>query len=175
MFFEELTKLATQTSLIVILLLVIGVVFCFVEAIVPNFGFFGITGILSVIAGVVVHAILSGSVLQVLIIIFILALVFALIVLLFLRSAKYGLLAKLSFVENKTALPLDYAQSDENNLSTLIGKNAKTVTECRPVGKIEVDGTVYDALAKTDFLASNVEVLITEVDGNTIYIEKSFK
>jgi len=174
MFWEEITKLATQTSIIVVILLVLGVIFCFVEAIVPGFGFFGISGIIMVMAGIVVHAVLSGSVLQVLLILIILSLVFTLIVLVFLRSAKYGLLAKLSFVENKTALPLDYDQKDENDLTHLIGKAGKTITECRPIGKILVDGIPYQAFAKSDFLNNSVEIIITEIEGNSIYIERLY-
>lgn len=175
MFWEEITKLATQTSLIVVVLLVIGVIFCFIEAIIPGFGFFGISGIIMVMSGIIVHAVLSGSALQVLFILIILALVFTLIVLVFLRSAKYGLLAKLSFVENKTALPLDYDQKDGNDLTHLIGKIGKTITECRPVGKILIDGVPYEALAKSDFLSNSVDVIITEIDSNSIYIERLYK
>lgn len=175
MFWEEITKLATQTSLIVIILLVVGVIFCFIEAIIPGFGFFGISGIIMVIAGIVVHAVLSGSVLQVLFILIILSLVFTLIVLVFLRSAKYGLLAKLSFVENKTALPLDYDQKDENDLTHLIGKTGKTITECRPIGKIIIDGMLYDAFAKSDFIKNNEDIIVIEIESNSIYIERLYK
>lgn len=175
MIWEEITKLATQTSLIVVILLVVGVIFCFIEAIVPGFGFFGISGILMVLAGIVFHAVISGSVLQVVFIITILSLVFTLIVLMFLRSAKYGLLAKLSFVENKTALPIDYAQKDENDLTHLIGKTGKTITECRPVGKILIEDVPYEVFAKSDFLGNSVDVIITEIEGSSIYIEKLYK
>lgn len=175
MILEELTKLATQTSLIVVILLVVGVIFCFVESIVPGFGFFGITGILMVISGIVIHAIFTGSAIQVLFILIMLSLIFTLIVLIFIRSAKYGLLAKMSFVESKTALPLNYDQITDDDLRNLVGKKAITKTECRPIGKIEVEGVIHQASTKNDFLKSDVEVVITEVEGNLIYIEKYIK
>ena len=175
MILEELTKLATQTSMIVVILLVLGVIFCFIESIISGFGFFGITGILMVIAGIVIHAVYSGSAIQVIFILVVLSLIFALIILVFIRSAKYGLLAKLSVVENKTALPLNYDQVGSNEIKSLIGKKAKTVTECRPIGKIDVNGIIYEASTKNDYLKSDVEVLITDIEGNLIYIEKYIK
>lgn len=79
MFWEELVKLTTQTSWIVIILLVVGIISCFVEAIVPGFGFFGIFGIICEIGGIVLHAVFSGSIIQVFIIVMILALIFTLL------------------------------------------------------------------------------------------------
>jgi membrane-bound serine protease (ClpP class) len=175
MFLEELIKLATETSTAVIILLVVGVVFCFIEAIVPSFGFWGVTGILSTIAGIVLHAIVSGSALQVLFILLILALIFVLIALIFIRSAKYGLLAKLSLVENKTALPANFESESESNYQHLLGKIGVTVTECRPVGKVDIEGEIYEASSKNVFLSSNVEVFVTEISQNSIYIEMNHK
>lgn len=172
MFLQELINLATNTSLVVILLLVIGVIFCFIEAIVPSFGFWGITGILSTVGGIVVHAIVSASAIQVLIILLVLALIFTLITLLFIRSAKYGLLAKLSFVENKTALPLDYEEKSDFDDLDIVGKTAKTITEFKPVGKIELDDMVLEASSKYSFIEKGQEVLIVKVEGNLIYVEK---
>lgn len=172
MFLDELIKLATETSIAVVLLLVVGIIFCFIEAVVPSFGFWGITGILATIAGIVLHAVVSGSALQVLLILIILTLIFVLIALVFIRSAKYGLLSKLSLVENKTALPVNYESYLQSSYSHLLGKVGKTVTGCRPVGKIEVDGEIYEASSKTVFLPGNVEIFVTEISGNSIYIEK---
>lgn len=172
MFLDELINLATNTSPIVIILLVIGVVFCFIEAIVPSFGIWGIMGIVSTIAGIVVHAVVTSSAIQVLIILVILALIFTLIVLLFIRSAKYGLLAKLSFVENKTALPLDYEKEIDNEALSLVGKTAITLTELRPVGKVELEDKILHVSSKTKFIEKGTEVLIVKVEGKLIYVEK---
>lgn len=172
MFLQELINLATNTSLVVILLLVVGVVFCFIEAIVPGFGFFGITGILSTIGGIVVHAFVSGSALQVLIILLVLALVFTLVTLMFIRSAKYGLLSRLSFVENKTALPLDYEEKSDYDDLNIVGKTAITLTEFKPVGKIELEDKIFEASAKSSFIDRGQQVIIVKVDSNIIYVEK---
>ncbi len=172
MFLEELIGLATNTSPVVILLLVIGVIFCFIEAIVPSFGFWGITGILSTIAGIVIHAIVTSSAIQVLIILVMLVLIFTLITLLFIRSAKYGLLAKLSFVENKTALPLNYEENFANEALNLVGKTAITVTELKPIGRVELEDKILQVSSKTSFIEKGTTVLIVKVEGKLIYVEK---
>ena len=51
----EFIEIFTQMSWVVIALLSVGAVFVVIESFVPGFGFFGITGSLCLIAGVVVR------------------------------------------------------------------------------------------------------------------------
>lgn len=169
MFWEELVKLTTQTSWIVIILLVVGIISCFVEAIVPGFGFFGIFGIICEIGGIVLHAVFSGSIIQVFIIVMILALIFTLLFLIFIRSAKYGLIGKSALVENKTAIPTDYADVSKNENVDLIGKHGILITECKPVGKMRIDDKIFDVLSNEVIEAGN-NVVVTGVENNVIYI-----
>ena len=171
MFWEELVKLTTQTSWIVIILLIVGIISCFVEAIVPGFGFFGIFGILCEIGGIVLHAIFSGSIIQVFIIVVILALVFTLLFLIFIRSAKYGLLGKSALIENKTAIPTDYSEIGKNEHADLIGKQGTLITECKPIGKMKIEDKVFDVLSN-EIIGSGSEVVVTSIENNVIYITK---
>ena len=55
-----------------ITLMVLGIIFCLIEAVIPGFGFFGITGILCEVGAVLVHAFLCNGIehpLQILILI----------------------------------------------------------------------------------------------------------
>lgn len=171
MFWEELVKLATQTSLIVIILLIVGIIFCFVEAIVPGFGFFGIFGLICEVGAIILHAIFSGSIIQVFMIVLILFLIFLLLFLMFIRSAKYGMLGKSALVENKTAIPTDYSDVVNNDLYDLIGKSGRVIAECRPIGKMQIAGKVYEVLA-SEIVENGSEAIVTSVDNNVIHIEK---
>ena len=51
----EFVEIFTQMSWIAALLLIVGAVFMIIEVFVPGFGFFGIVGSLSLIAGIVVR------------------------------------------------------------------------------------------------------------------------
>ena len=92
MFWEEVTKLVTQTSWIVFGLLGLGIVLCLIEAVIPSYGFVGISGLISLVAGIVLHAFLSGSVLQVVIMLAIVLLILILIILVvFLQTYAHDL------------------------------------------------------------------------------------
>lgn len=172
MFWEEVAKLATEISWIVVILLAVGFVLCFIEAIIPNYGVVGITGLLCEIAGIVLHAILSGSILQVFIMVVIVLLVLSILVLLFIRSAKYGFLGKSAIVENKTAIPVDYGDQENNLNASLIGQIGEVVNECRPIGKMKFGEEVYDVLSRGEYLLVGDKAEVVDVVGDNIYVEK---
>lgn len=168
----DFTSLFTQMHWVVILLLCLGIVFCIIEAIVPGFGFFGIMGILCEVAGVVVHAVISGSAFQVFCLALIIVLIVVLIFLLFIRSAKHGLLSKTAIVENDTALPIDYRQKAEDELKALIGKEGLAITECRPVGKIRIDQETYEAQSVGRVIPKGDVVKVVAIEDARIMIDK---
>jgi len=171
-FWTEIGSLFTQMHWAVILLLGLGVVLCIIEAVVTGFGFFGIAGIICEIAGVVTHAVISGSAAQVLFLLILLVLVMVLITLLFVRSAKYGLLSKSAIVENKTAIPTDYKEKEEKKLSGLIGKEGLTLTECRPVGKIRIGDDTYEAQSRTSIIEKGEVIKVVAVEDARLVIDK---
>lgn len=175
MFWSEITKLVTQTSWIVFGLLGLGIVLCLIEAVIPSYGAVGISGLLCLVAGIVVHAILSGSVLQVVIMLAIVILVLILIILLFIRSAKYGILGKSALVENHTALPTNYCDDSNNINISMIGQVGVVVTECRPIGKMQFGDEIVDVLSRDDFLSVGEKAKVVDVVGNNIYVEKLIK
>ena len=156
-----------------ILLMVVGMVLCIIEAIVPGFGIFGISGILCEVGAVVVNATLcNGSPLQVLILILIITLVTLLIFLLFVRSARFGLLGKTSIVENKSSIPSDYGKEDTQKLKELIGKEGILVTECHPVGNVRIGDEVFEVSSKGGIIPKGDVVKVVAVENNIIYVSK---
>ena len=171
-FWTELGNLFVDMHWVVILLLCLGVIFCIIEAIIPGFGFFGITGILCEVAGVVVHAVISGSAVQVFFLILIIVLITLIVFLIFVNSAKHGLLSKSSIVENKTALPKDYREKAEKELKDLIGKEGLTLTECRPVGKIRLGQDTYEAQSVDKVIQKGEVIKVVAIEDARIMIDK---
>ena len=171
-FWTEFCNLFTEMSWIVILLLCLGVILCIIEAVIPGFGFFGIAGILCEIGGIVVHAVVSGSAIQVFCLILIIVLITLLLFLIFVNSAKHGMLAKSAIVETKTSLPKDYREKAENQLKTLIGKEGITLTECRPVGKIKIGQDTYEAQSIGSVIGKGEVIRITAIEDARIMIDK---
>ena len=156
-----------------ITLMAIGIVLCIVEALIPGFGFFGIAGIVCEIGAVVIHATLcQGTALQILILILLMTLVTLLIFLLFVRSAKFGLLAKTSIVENKTSIPHDYGAKEEKKLRELIGKEGILLTECKPIGKMRLNQETYEVSARDVLIEKGEVVKVVDVEDNIIYVSK---
>ena len=168
----EFVNLFTQMHWIVILLLCIGVVCCIIEAIIPGFGFFGVMGILCEIAAIVVHAIFSGSALQVFLLAALVILVVVLLFLLIIHSAKHGFLAKSAIVENRTALPSDFRKKAEEELKHLIGKEGLAITECRPVGKIRIEQETYEAQSVGKVVPKGDVVKVVAIEDARIMIDK---
>lgn len=156
-----------------ITLMVVGMVFCVIEAIVPGFGIFGILGIMCEVAAVVVHATLcSGTPMQILILILLIVLVTLLIFLLFVRSARYGLLGKTPLVENKTAIPTNYGEKETEKLKSLIGKEGITTTECKPLGKMRIGEDIYEVCSKNSLILKGDVVKVVDVEDSIIYVSK---
>ena len=168
---EEIVSLFTQMHWVVTLLLCLGIFLCIIEAVVPGFGIFGITGILCEIAGVVTHAVISGSALQVLFLLVVLILLTVLMFLLFVRSAKYGFLAKSAIVENKTAIPTDFPKKAQKELEALVGREGLSLTECRPVGVVRIGDNTYEAISKSTLIKKGEVVKVIAVEDAKLIID----
>lgn len=170
MVWEEFVKIFTEMSWMVGVLLILGIVLCIIEGVVPGFGFFGITGIISEIAAVVIHAIVTSSPWQVFFLVLIVAVVFVVIVLIFVISAKHGLLAKTPLFENKPSVPYNYGV--DKNFVKLIGKKGVVVEKCHPIGKIKIEGRIMEALSTQEVIEKGSTIRIVKIKDNTLYIEK---
>lgn len=158
-----------------ITLMVLGIVFCLIEAVIPGFGFFGITGILLEIGAVLVHAFLCDGLnhpLQIVIMIMMIVLIVLLIFLLFVRSARFGLLGKTPIIENRTAIPKDYGEKDYQKMKQLVGKEGLTITECRPIGKVRIDSEVIEVCSKGGLISRGEVVKVVDVENDIIYVSK---
>ncbi len=171
-FWNELSGLFTNMHWVVVLLICLGVIFCIIEAVIPGFGVFGVTGILCEVGGVVVHAVISGSALQVFVLVLIIFLITLTIFLIFVNSAKHGLLAKSAIVENKSSLPNDYREKAENELKSLVGKEGLSLTECKPIGKIRIGQTSYEAQAIGSVIKKGEVVKVVAIEDARIMIDK---
>ena len=99
--------------------LIVGVVFLFIECLVPGFGFFGITGLLAIAGGIIANGILTKSVASSLFLVVLFFIVILILFLVFIRSARFGLISKTPFVEKRTAVPKDFADKEKNRYKVL--------------------------------------------------------
>lgn len=168
---NDITTLFADAGIIAGICLFVGLLFCAIECFVPGFGFFGISGGALIVFGIVYRMVMGGTWWHFFYMCSIALIFLALIILIAIRSARFGFLSKTAIIENSTALPKDYADN-EKNYGYLLNKTGITVTICKPVGKIEIEGKLYQAISNGDYLEKDSKIIVVEVDGETIVVKK---
>ena len=163
-----------EYNIIAMVCLAIGLVFAAIECFIPGFGIFGIMSIVFCAFSVILTLVMGGenAWIQFLYMVGMGGIILTIIVLIAIHSARYGLLSKSSLIQNKTALPKDFADVDKQKLASLKGKIGVTETICKPSGKVNIEGQTYDVLTNGEFIPKNSEVYVAEVENSTIIVKK---
>ena len=176
MFFTQFGLLFTNMEWYVIVCLVVGVVLLAIEAVQPGFGAFGISGIVLLVAGVVLRAVFHKPEDNVLIQCF----QFVLLDLIILAAGvgilvliqKKGWLKKTPFFLSGTAVDEKYSDGTQN-YADLIGKEGVAVTVLRPSGKAEIDGVIYDVESMNFLLEKGERIEVVATEGGVIKVKKA--
>ena len=164
----------TEMSWVAALLLAIGMVFIIVEVFVPGFGFFGISGFLSLVAGIVVRIVQGLNIAQALTLI-LMVIGFLLIAgIIMVISAQYGILGKTGLFETKSTFSSRYDKLPKE-LRKLIGRSGKAVTILNLAGKAKIRGKIYDVQSLYSQIEIGQHVKVVEIKDNTIMVRKWFE
>lgn len=170
----EFTQIFTEMHWIPALLLIVGLVMMIVEIFVSGFSFFGIAGIISLVAGVVVRICFGLNLSQSLTLILMVLGFLALIVMIMVWGAQYGLLGKTGLFERRTTLSKDYDRADKE-LRRLVGKSGKTISKLDLGGKAKIRGKIYDVVSISSYIEPNKNIKVVEIKDNTIMVRKWFE
>lgn len=151
-----------------ILLLVIGLILVFIEMMIPGFGAPGITGGISLIAGIILTAKNVEQGLTLAIIVIVIIAVMMTCVVLFFRNGKSKSPIKLQ----EKMDPSEYFLS-EKDMSYLLGTTGVASTDLRPAGKCEINGVTFDVRSEGSFITKNTKVKIARIQGNTLIVKES--
>ncbi len=165
----QFVEFFTQMHWSVITLLAAFVVLFIIEGILPGFGVCGILGTICGIAAIVCEAIFTKSLFDVFFLIFLVLLLFVILFVIFSHSFSKGLLKKTPLVENNSALPENYGKDEK--LKTLIGKEGEVISQCKPVGKAKIDGTVYTVCSVKDFIYEGQKIKVVEIKDSVIRVD----
>lgn len=58
------------------------------------------------------------------------------------------------------------------DLSALVGRAGRSMTVLRPAGKIEIDGTIVDAVSVEGFIEENTPIKVTKYENTQVYVKK---
>lgn len=154
--------------------LCVGLVFLIIEAFIAGFGFFGISGTLSIIAGVIIRICQGLDLTQSLAFILIILGFFVILVMIMVYSAQYGILGHSGLFESKTSISKDYNET-ERRVKKLVGKSGKAITDLRMGGKAKIKGKVYDVVSLKSYIEKGSNIKVVEVKDNTIIVRKWFE
>lgn len=149
----------------VIILFIAGIILLLIEAVIPNFGVVGISGIVAMIAAIILSA--SSAEQGVYIFLSALLLTAAVVAVAFryLKRSKVWSQIVLQYAETRErgyVGPTDY--------SHLVGKPGKTITPLRPAGTAEIDGQRIDVVSEGSFIANSQAVKVVKVEGSRVIV-----
>lgn len=170
----EFAQIFTEMSWVPAVLLSLGLIFTIVEVFVPGFGFFGIVGIGSLIAGVVVRIVQGLSVVQSLTLVLIVLGFFVIAGMYMVFSAQYGILSQTGLFETNTTLRRDYNKT-EKELRKLVGKSGRAISRLNLGGKAKIRGKIYDVVSATSLIPAGSHVKVIAIKDNQIIVRKWFE
>ncbi|MBR6778653.1 MAG: hypothetical protein IKM43_00655 [Clostridia bacterium] len=169
----DLLAIFTQMSWVAAILLIVGVVLIGIEAFVPGFGFFGVGGTVSLIAGIIVRICQGLNVEQSMAFILLCLAVFIVFGLIFVFSARFGLFGRNLF-EKSSTLDKNY-NVPERKIKKLVGKSGKAITDINLGGKAKIRGKIYDVQSLSSFIETGSNIKVVDIKNNILVVRKWFE
>lgn len=166
-FFELLGPTAVPT----IVCLIVALVMFVIELFTPGIGIAGATGLLSLIA-VVVMQLGWGNPRVALYIIAIALLLIILALIWVIRSFQRGRLSK-SFLVLKEQSDGTSVPEVANAKTDLVGKAGVALTALRPAGIAEIEGKRVDVLTAGEFIEKGSQITVVKAEGMHILVSKA--
>ena len=152
--------------------LALGFTLLAVEFFIPGFGICGISGLVSLLASIIVRAAYGANFAQITIMVALLLVILAIGFGIMISSSKKGLISKTPIIQQGTAVPTNYSQIKAEE-TELLGKKGTLLTSARPIGRVKLEGSKeIEAWAKEGILVKGTEVVVAEVTTEKIYVTK---
>ncbi|MBO5178561.1 MAG: serine protease [Lachnospiraceae bacterium] len=158
----------TPFEIIGIVLLIVGFVLAGIEMAVPGFGLPGISGIISLVLGIIFTAdTVSEGIIMAIIVIVILGIMLAV------AMALLGSKKMKSPMVLREDVKGEQGFLESSDLEYLVGKEGVAATDLRPAGKGNFDGIEFDILSGGSYIKKGQSIKISKVkDNKLIVIEK---
>ncbi len=150
-------------------LFVLGIIFCIIEVFMPGFGFFGVSGMVLIVVGMILRLILGGDVWMLVYMLLIFAGILTLLFFVFAKILKKAKHSPNSIFYIGTSVPEDRTEGTKD-YSAFVEKAGVTQTTLHPVGKAIFDGEVLDVVARDGFIEKGKKVRIIAVQGQKIEV-----
>ena len=148
-----------------IALLVAGFVLVAVEMLLPGFGLPGISGIVCLIAGILLTAETVEQGLTITVVVIVLLAVMLTIMMTLLKRVKPPIVLQ----EEMKAADGYLSASD---LEYLVGREGEASTDLRPAGKCSIEGVEFDVRTEGSYISRGSRVRIARIRENSIIVKE---
>lgn len=148
---------------------ILGIALLITEMFLPGFGVSGICGVLCLIAVSVIQF-LTNKPLPATLVTVVLGVILIVMVVLFMRSMKNGLLFR-SPIVLKDKIEADAVKITTESYDDLIGKSGTALTPLRPSGIALIDGKRYSVETQATFVEKDSAITVLSVDGTKITVQ----
>ena len=149
-----------------ICLLIVGFILVGIEMVIPGFGVPGISGIVSLIAGILLTADNVEQGLTITVIVVVVLAVMLTIVMVVLKRIKSPIV-----LEEK--LQSEHGFLNASDLEYLVGKEGIAVTDLKPGGKCRIEGVEFDVRSEGNFLKKGTKVKISRIHEKAIMVHSA--
>ena len=164
-----------------IIVFVAGIILLALELfVIPGFGIFGILGIVCILAGLVLGMLpnqdfnfdfVPASQLFAALLTVILA-ALASVGLVFWLTPKVNEWGAFKTITLATTQNRSEGYTSSFYSENLLGKTGKVHTRLRPSGKVEIEGEIYDAYSRGEFLDQGEEIVVISTEGTSLKVKK---
>lgn len=145
---------------------IIGFVLVIIEMFNPGFGVPGISGVLSLIVGVILMA---STPLEAIILVFIITVILGIALMVVFYLASKGKLSKRMVLSEK--LDSESGFNGTEDLKYFLGKEGKALSVLRPSGTGEFDGLKLDVVSQGEFIQKGSNIRVIRVEGRRIVVD----
>lgn len=164
-----------------IIIFILGILLLAVELfVIPGFGIFGVLGIVFILGGLVLGMLpnqdfnfdfvpasqLFGALLTV-----ILA-ALASVALVFWLTPKVNQWGAFSKITLATTQERSEGYTSSFYANTLLGKEGTVHSRLRPSGRVEIEGEIYDASSRGDFIDQGEKIIVVSTEGTSLKVKK---
>ncbi|MGF0039902.1 NfeD family protein [Peptoniphilaceae bacterium SGI.131] len=155
-----------SNEIIFLFVMTIAIIAIIIEVFVPSFGLIGLAGIYFLIESFFAMKYIP-NLYTYLTISIVLALIISFLLLKFLlaSSRSHKLILK-NTIAKKSGMDV------KNQLTNLLGLEAKVVKTLRPAGQIKVGERVYDAISYGEYIEAGENIVVDKIEGSTIYCKR---
>ena len=155
----------TTLEIIGIVLLIAGFVLVGIEMAIPGFGVPGISGIVSLVIGIILTAdSISSGIIMAIIVIVILGIMLA-VAMTILGSKKMK-----SPMVLREDVKGEQGFLESSDLEYLVGKEGVAATDLRPAGKGKFDGIEFDILSGGSYINKGEKIVISRIKDNKLIV-----